>query len=262
MATALLCSRTGRFRFYDRSPWLPGATPLIRWSAYRTMPELRYLRASYISMGAIPLNIFPPLRVLALYWANGCDVIVRNSYHSLTSLTLGLISFWYTSEFLEFPSLRFLSLFDVENLKHRMNVPALTTYHESGRIEEESFFVSLPSLIEYGTLRLDNESPLNVTKLYQCYPNISRLSLRARSSDVKLLLHSLSRQPTTLPMLRKLAVGPIYNFMGYSGEDKDSMRNDVFMRNMASSVKMELCFDGRARVPLCFGDVRVYINKS
>ena len=232
-------------------------TPLIRWSAHRSMPELRYLQTSYISMDALPLNIFPRLRVLVLYAVKDCNFIIQNSYHSLTSLMLDHVSFQYTSEFLEFPSLRFLSLCNVRNLKHRMNIPALTTYHEEDLIEEESFPMSLPSLIEYGLYRLSNGSPLNVTKLHQCYPNISRLSLRACPSDVKLLLHSLSRQPTTLPMLRILAVE---NLMIYSREHKDSMMNDVFMRNMASSVKMELCLGGKARLPLYFGVVRVYIN--
>ena len=89
-------------------------TPLIRWSACRAMPELRYLRASYISMDALPLNIFPRLRVLVLYTVNNCDFIIKNSYHSLTSLMLVHIPFQHTSGFLESLSLRFLSLFDVE----------------------------------------------------------------------------------------------------------------------------------------------------
>ena len=47
----------------------------------------------------------------------------------------------------------------------------------------------------------------------------------------------------------------------YSEEDKDGMKGIVFMRNIASSVRMELCFDGVVRVPLYFADVRVYITK-
>ena len=167
---------------------------------------------------------------------------------------LGRISYQYTSTSLEFPSLRYLSLYEVQNIKHRMNVPALTKYHESGRTEEESFSMSLPLLIEYGIHRSYNKSPLNVTTLYQCYPNISRLSVRARTSDVKRFLHSLSRQPIALPMLRIFAVGTLGGSNSeekYSGEDKESMRN------MASSVKMELCFDGMVRVPLYFGHIRV-----
>ena len=233
--------------------------PLICWSAWRVMPELRYFRASYLWMDALPSNIVPALRLLSLYRVDS-DYLIRNSSHSLTSLMLDRISLKYTSESLEFPSLIFLSLFEVKNIKHRMNVPALTTYHESDETEQESFSVSLPSLIEYGTRRLYGEPFLNVTKLYQCYPNISRLSVRAFPSEVKQLLHSLSRQPTALPMLRILAVGTLYNTTKYNREDKDSMMNDVIVRNITSSVKMELCFDGKVRVPLYFARVRVYID--
>ena len=106
-------------------------TPVIRWSACGTMPALRSLRASHIPMTTLPPNVFPPLRVLALSTADDCDSIIRHSYHSLTSLMLGRISLQDSSQPLEFPSLRFLSLFKVKNIKHRVNVPALTTYQES-----------------------------------------------------------------------------------------------------------------------------------
>ena len=236
-------------------------TPVIRRSVWRGMPNLRDLRVSYVSVGASPLNIFPPLRVLALYMVHYCDFIIQTTYHSLTSLMLRCISLKCTSESLEFPSLKFLSLFDVENIKRRMNVPALTTYHEGGRIEEEPFSMSLPFLIEYGIRRIRSKSSLDVTRLHHCYPNITRLSVRAYPSDVKQFLYSLSCQPTTLPKLRILALGALYESMKYSGEDKESMMNDVLVRNMASSVKMELCFDGIVRFPLRFGHVRFTLTK-
>ena len=236
--------------------------PFIRWSSCCAMPELRSLRANNISVDALPSNIFPTLRVLALYRVKYCDSIIRDSSHSLTSLMLGYMSLQYTSESLEFPCLRFLSLLDVENIKYRMNVPVLTTYHESGRTAEESFSRSLPSLIEYGIRRLNEEPFLNVTRLHLCYPNISRLSVRAHPSAVKPFLHSLRGQPTALLMLSILAVGEVYDLMKYTGEDKDSMMHDVFMRNMASSVKMELYFDGKDRVPLYFAYVRLFINRD
>ena len=236
--------------------------PAIRWSAWHAMPELRYLRANYIPMDTLPLNIFPPLRVLALYRVNDCDFVIRNSYHSLTSLILGRISLQCISGSLEFPSLRFLSLLAVKNIKHRMNVPSLITYHESEMMEEESFSMSLPFLIEYGTYRIHDDPPLNVTKLHQCYPNIARLSVRAHSSHVKQFLHSLGGQPTALPMLRILAVGALYGCKKYSREVEDNMMNDAVIRNIAGSVKMELCFDGIVRVPLYFAIVRVCIGEG
>ena len=236
--------------------------PLIHWSIRCVMPELRSLRARNILVDALPSVIFPVLRVLALHSVNNCDSIIRHTSHSLTSLMLNFISLKYTSESLEFPSLTFLSLYEVKNLKHRMHVPALTTYHESGGIEEESFSTSLPFLIEYGICRLSKASPLNATKLHQCYPNISRLSIRAHPCAVKPFLHSLSRKPTALPMLRILAVGEVYSLMKYSGDDIGSMRKDVLRRNMASSVKMKLYFDGIARIPLYSAYVKVYINEG
>ena len=241
------------------------ATPVIFWMALGAMPELHSFQAKKISMWARPSDIFPPLRVLVLTMANNCDCIIRNSSYSLTSLMLGRISLQYASESLEFPSLRFLSLYIVKNIKHRMNAPALTTYHESDEMEGESFPVSLPSLIEYGIYRLNDKSPFNVTKLHQFYPNISQLSARARPSSVKQFLHSLNGQPTALPMLRILAVDIVYvhgahNSMELSKKDKESMMKGVSLRTMASGVKMELCFDGRVRFPLYFGTVRVYIT--
>ena len=241
---------------------LDSNTPVIRWSGCGAMPALRSLRASYISMGSLPSNIFPPLKVLVLNTVGDCDYLTRNSYHSLTSLMLSTISLPDTSESLEFPSLRFLSLNIVKNIKHRMNVPTLTTYHEAYNMEGESFPMSLPSLIEYGIYRLDDPSPFIVTKLHQSYPNISRLSIRALPSIFKRFLHSLSEQPTALPMLRILAVDIIFGSMTYSGEDEDSMMKDVSARNMASTVKMELCFNGSVRSPLYFGCVRVYISSG
>ena len=173
------------------------STPVIRWSACGAMSALLSFRASNISMDALPSNIFPPLRVLVLSTVDNCDSIIRNSYHSLTSLMLSWISLSDTSESLEFPSLRFLSLYRVKNIKHRMNVPTLTTYHESYGMEGESFPMSLPSLIEYGIYRVDNnKSPFSVTTLHQCYPNISRFSVRTHPRYLKLFLQSLSRQPT------------------------------------------------------------------
>ena len=237
-------------------------TLVIHWSACSAMPALRSLRASYMSMGALLSNIFPTLKLLALNAVNDCDSIIRNTSHSLTSLMLSWVSLQDTSETLEFPSLRFLSLLKVKNVKHRMNVPALITYHEADEMDEESFPVSLPLLTEYGICQHYNNSPLNVTKLHQCYPNISRLSIGGPPSTVKLFLHSLSGQPGALLMLQILAVDGMYSSTTYSREDKESLMNDASVRNMASSVKMELCFDGGNRFPLYFAPVRVYINNG
>ena len=62
--------------------------PLIRWSASCTMPELRSFKASNISVDALPPNIFPALRAIALYRMNERNYMTLNSSHSLTSLML------------------------------------------------------------------------------------------------------------------------------------------------------------------------------
>ena len=232
---------------------------VFRWTTWDAMPALRSLRAGHILVDTLPSKAFPALRVLALSKVNEYDHVIQNSYHSLTTLMLERLYVPDSSETLVFSSLRFLSLFAVKNLKHRMCVPALTTYHEGDITEEQSFSMPLPLLTEYGIYQIHKPPLFNVTRLDQCCPNLSRFSVRTRTSSViKSFLHSLSGQPSALPMLRILAVG----LREYSREDKDSMINDVFVRNMATSVKMELCFDGKLRVPLYFGSVRAYIEEG
>ena len=161
-----------------------------------------------------------------------------------------------TPETLEFPSLSFLSLSSVTNLKHRMSVPALTTYHEGYVPGEESFSMTLPLLTEYGIYESYLSLSLNATGLHQCYPNLSRISLRACPLSVKAFLFSLSTQRTSLPMLRILVVEFPFGDQDISEEDKERMMTYVSDRNTDTSVKMELYFDGKLRAPLYFAVVR------
>ena len=226
------------------------------------MPALRSLRLGGITMDILPSNILPALRVLVLSTVkeNEFDYIIQNSYHSLTTLMLDDLEVSNAPETLEFPSLSFLSLLAVQNLKPRMSVPALITYHEGRITEKESFSMPLPLLTEYGIYSFNILPHFNPSRLHHYHPNLSRVSIRSIASSVKAFLHSLSGQPTSLPMLRILAVEPAFGSKDFSREDKDNMMDDVSVRNTATSVKMELCFDGALRVPLYFGDVRVYIK--
>ncbi len=235
-------------------------SPKLRLSTWDAMPALRSLRVGYTSVDILPSKTFPPLRVLALSEVKGYNYIIQSTYRSLTTLMLECLNVPNTSETLEFPSLSFLSLFAVKNLKHRMSVPALITYHEGLITEKESFSMPLPLLTEYGIYELHTDPVFNPSRLHQYYPNLSRFSVRASASSVKAFLHSLSGQPTSLPMLRILAVEFPFGIKEPSKEDKDSMMNDVSVRNTATGVKLELCFDGTRRVPLYFGEVRVYIK--
>ena len=186
--------------------------------------------------------------------------IIQNSYHSLTTLMLADVLLPNALETLEFPSLSFLSLWFVQNLKHRMSVPALTTYHEGYMPKEESFPMPLPLLTEYGTHGSLDSPFLNPTRLHQCYPNISRASIRCPRYLVRAALHSLSSHPTSLPMLRILAVGVPRECSDFNREERDSMMDDVFVRNAATGVEMELCFDGKLRAPLYFASVRFALS--
>ena len=232
------------------------------WGIHDAIPALRSLRVGHIRVAALPSDTFPPLRFLTLHGVVGFESIILNTSHSLSTIMLYGVHLTNTSETLEFPSLTFLSLYAVTNLKHRMNVPALTTYHEGAGTEDESFTMPLPSLMEYGIDQGRIKRPFNVERLQQCYPNISRFSVRAGPPTVKEIVHSLSNQPTSLPKLGLLAVGVPYGEKEYEIEDKDSMMNDVLVRNTAADVKIELCFDGKLRVPLYFGIVRVYIKEG
>src|SRR5258706_688073 len=240
-------------------------TRAFRLSNWDAMPALHSLRLCGISVNIPPSETVPALRFLAIcrLEKNEYNNIMQNSYHSLTTLMLANFDVPNTPATLDFPSLSFLSLFAVGNLKHRMHVPALTTFHEASA-QEESFSMPLPLLTEYGISQIYSK-PLfntNVTRLHHYYPNLSRISVRFGPSDVKAFLHSLSGRPTCLPMLRILAVEVPYRETEFSREDKDSMLNDVFVRNTATSVKMELCFDGRLRFPLYFGRVRDYVKEG
>ncbi len=241
-------------------------TPKFRLSNWDAMPALRSLRIYGYSVNILPSKTVPALRVLAIFRLKKKEFnnIMQNSYHSLTTLMLASLDVPDTTETMEFPSLSFLSLSAVGNLKHRMSVPALTTYHEAAMPEDESFSMPLPLLTEYGISQI-NTQPLfniNVTRLHHYYPNLSRISVRFGPSYVKAFLHSLSGQPTSLPMLRILAVKVLGGHKKFSKKDTDSMMNDVFVRNTATSVKMELCFDGRLRVPLYFAGVRDYVQEG
>ena len=237
----------------------------FRLSDWDAMPALRSLRICGLSVNILLSKPVPALRFLAIcrLKKDKYNSIMQNSYSSLTTLMLDSLDVPNSPETLEFPSLTFLSLFAVGNLKHRMLVPALTAYHEASA-QEESFPMPLPMLTEYGISKIYGKPLLDidVTRLHHYYPNLSRISVRFGPSDVKAFLHSLSRQPTSLPMLRILAVEDPYREKEFSREDKDSMMNDVFVRNTATNVLMELCFDGRLRVPLYFGRVRDYVKES
>ena len=229
-------------------------------SPWGAMPKLLDLSACFIDIDILPSRTFPPLRTLALFRVDSCDRLLQNS---LTSIMLDEISLDDTSGSLDFPSLTFLSLYAVKNLKHRMNVPVLATYHEGGGTEEEEFPTPPPFLAEYGIFHIGGALFPDVMKLHRCYPNLHRLSIRAYPSDFMSFLHSFVGQPTAIPMLRILAVGTSDSRVSYSKELEYEIINHVTGRNFTSKVKITVHFEDSApfEVPLFFGAVRIHIKK-
>ena len=237
--------------------------PDTQGSPWGTMPKLLDFRTCFIDIGILSWSTFPPLRTLVLYKVDSCDRLLRNLNNSLTSIMLDELSLDDTSGSLDFPSLTFLSLYGVNNLKHRMNVPVLTTYHEGGGIEGEDFPTSLPLLAEYGIFHSGDALLPNVMKLHRCYPDLHRLSIRAYPSDVMSFLHSFVDQPNALPMLRILAVGTSRSGASASKKLKNKVINHITGRNFTSEVKFTVYFEDSApfKVPLFFGAVRIHIKK-
>jgi hypothetical protein len=89
-----------------------------------------------------------------------------------------------------FPSLTYLSLFDVPGLKSHIIAPCLTTYHESGSDIEprEIFPAPLPSVVEFGVFGSD----LHPIEWHHSFPNLERLSMRSRPRSLISVLYTLS----------------------------------------------------------------------
>ena len=233
------------------------------WGA---MPKLLDLRTCFIDIDILPSSTFPPLRTLALFKVYSCDSLLRNPNNSLTSIMLDELSLDDTSGSLDFPSLTFLSLYGVNNLKHRMNIPVLTTYHEGGGTEEEEFPTPLPMLAEYGIFQSGSPLPASlcsVMKLHQCYPNLQRLSIRARPSNFMSFLQSFVIQPTVMPVLRILAVGSSDSGVSYSKGLEGDIMDHITARNITSKVMITVHFEDSEplKVPLFFGAVCIHIRK-
>ena len=243
--------------------WNETGTHESPWGA---MPKLLDLRTCFINIDILPLSTFPPLRTLALHNVDSCDCLLRNSNNSLTSMMLEELSLDDTSGLLDFPSLTFLSLYAVKNLKRRMRVPVLTAYHEGGGTEEEDFSTPLPLLAEYGIFQPESPPPgllCSVTKLHQCCPNLQRLSIRAYPPDFMSFLHSFVIQPTVLPVLSILAVGPSESGVSYGKGLEDDIIDRITDRNITSKVKITVHFEDSEpfEVPLFFGAVCTHNRK-
>ena len=243
-------------RLLDIKGWhLNGpSSPLFRWGA---IPTLQSLRTGHMPHVVPLLDGVAPLKTLILY-ENKCIPLAR---HSVTLVTLMLYSVSLgdaISGSMDFPSLTYLSLYDVSGLKPHINAPHLVTYHESRYSVREPFSAPVPSLVEYGVwgVQHDHSDP---SEWYRAFPNIVRLSIRASLHVLISLLESLSGQPHSLPALQTISVGPLWIFCAiFSEGDRKTMESLVRARNDARSLDVALHFEmGRPfHIPLFFADVR------
>ncbi len=236
--------------------WYPA-----RWGS---MPKLQSLRLCAPNWCMVPLSELPPLKMLALSGVK-CTPVLWHS-QSLTKLMLLSVSLVHAiSSPLNFPSLTYLSLYGVRGLKPHVNAPRLVAYHEDGYMADESFNVSLPSLVEYGVYN-PNASNLDPTKLQLSFPNARRLAIRADGPVLLSFFISLANQPHLLPALQTISTGRkcLGTFEIAEGV-QENIRSLVLRRNEACHGNAVVCFETGAspQIPIFFGAVSdLYIKRS
>ena len=234
-----------------------------------SMPALRSL-----TLGDIPCDPFavsgavPPLSELSLSYNNTWRSLVWHSHQSLTSLSLHCCGPWASGEGhpIEFPSLLFLSLYDIPSFKPYITSPRLQTLHEASDSVSDSFPGPLASLTEYGVLTMtascDNPR-FHVEKLHDEFPNLVKLSLRVTAEDTLSFFLELARHPACFPNLRWIeAENYSESRSTFNGMEITIMEECLVGRTQAAfSVPLKASFwePGRNReIPLFFADVCSY----
>ena len=216
----------------------------VQWGS---LIELQTLRMGDTT---VPLSWGVPL-IMDVLW---CTSLLRQS-PSLTTLMLDCVSFDGVVP-VAFPSLTYLSLFNVTGLKPYINAPFLATYHEDGHIsgQAESFSAPLLSLVEYGVYFLQSGTSAP-TEWHLSFPNVIRVSIRAAPLVLESFLAALSRQPQLLPALQAISVG--WRNKVFKKKDQTSMEILVRSRSKACHVGVALYFETGPpfHIPLFFGHV-------
>ena len=225
-----------------------------------------------LTLGDIPCEPFatgavPPLSELSLSHNNTWPSLVRHSHESLTSLSLHCCGPWAGEGHpLDFPNLTFLSLYDIPAFKPYITTPRLQTLHEASDSLSDSFPRPLCSLTEYGVLpmRAPSDCPrFHVDRLYNEFPNLVRLSLRATAGDTRLFFKELAECPACFPHLRCIEAEN-YSGLRNSFSDEEIMVMECFLlaRNQAAlSVPLKAWFwepKKKREIPLLFADVCDY----
>jgi len=227
-----------RMQHLSISHWYP-----FQWGS---MPKLQSLRLYTARRCVVPLRGLPPLKMLTLACFQ-CTSVLWHS-QSLTTLMLYDMSLVdVISGPVTFPSLTYLSLYNVRDLKPHINAPCLVTYHESGSTVDESFYIPLPSLVEYGVSYLSTSS-LDPAEWHLYFPNILRVSLRARQDVLLSFLAFLANHPQSFPALRTICA-PV---VGYYLPEKiyKNMESLVLARNEVCDVHVVLPLE-KTGPPFC-----------
>ena len=249
-------------RLLDVTTWylLHRSSSTIHFCSF---PELRSLRLGHIDLSlaedsllpidvVVALNDLTSLGSLVLY-TTICTSLAQHS-PSLTTLMLDAVSFGDTiSSPVDFPSLTYLSLYEVIGLKPYINAPCLVTYHEGPDTVHESFSTPLPSLVEYGLYGPDfgHSDP---TKWHSSFPNISRVAIRAAPCVLVSLLDTLSTHRSLLA-LRTISISSVD--IQITEDEQETMKSLVGVRSDACQMDIALCFEEAApfQIPIFFGAV-------
>ena len=233
-------------RLLDVANWYP-----VQWGS---MPKLQALRLSALMMIMVPLSELAPLEMLALSCVE-CTPVPRHS-QSLTTLMLNDVHLVdEISGPVNFPCLTYLSLSSVRGLKPHVNAPRLVIYHEERFVADESFNMSLPSLVEYGIYH-PTATYVDAATWHLSFPNIQRLAIRADDFVLLSFFTSLANQPHSLPALQMISAGGMH-FLTYQIEKRvqEKIESLVLVRNEACNGNIVLCIETVApfQIPLYFG---------
>ena len=232
--------------------WQLYVSPPVSWGP---MPKLRSLRLGRFCHGA-SLDGLAPLKVLILFRGEFTSL----SQHSPSLVTLMLESIDLgdaISGSVDFPSLTYLSLSDMSNLKPHINAPCLVTYHENHTGTYQSFSTPAHSLVEYG-LQVIFSYQLDLTEWHNSFPNMSRLSIRAITHVIISILDSLSIHPHLLPALKMISVGdPWERCATFTKKEQETMEDLVRVRSEACHLDVILYYETEEpfHIPLFFPSV-------
>jgi hypothetical protein len=253
MRSARLSFLNGRdfpcMRVLDVKEWVREniSATAFRWGS---MPCLRSLRLSRTAGCMELLDSLPPLKMLSLYDTD-CTSLTRHS-QSLTSLLLQKIS-WSgpISGPVDFPSLTYLSLHDVCGLKPHINAPCLTTYHEAGSTEMESFSAPLHSLVEYGVWTLFPGDGTDITRLHDSFPNITTIIIHSVADLLMSFVAALARHPHALPVVQTICAEGKLTY-----KEREVMEGFIRARRQACHMNVTLHFERLPpKIPVFFAKV-------